>query len=89
MNDQLEHHIQIKMESQPIYIIEDYENDEVPNLDLSIYDDNLSVAYSVDDVQPLQVVQENNIDDLDYFQEYIINPINNFFITFINFIYAL
>jgi hypothetical protein len=89
MNDQLEHHIHIKMESQPIYINEDNENDEVPNLDLSIYDDNLSVAYSIDDVQPLQVVQENNIDDLDYFQEYIINPINNFFITFINFIYAL
>jgi hypothetical protein len=89
MNDQLEDHIEIKIESQPKHIIEHYENEEVPNIDLSIYDDNLSVTYSVDDIQPLQVIQDDNLEDLDYFQEYIINPINNFFITFINFIYAL
>ena len=88
MNDQLEDHIEIQVESQSTHIIEDYENEEGPNLDLSIYDDNLSVAYSVDDVQPLQVVQENNL-DIDYFQEYILIPINYFFITVINFIYAL
>jgi hypothetical protein len=89
MKDQLEDHIEIKIESQPKYTNEDYQHDEVPNLDLSIYDDNLSVAYSVDDVQPLQVVQEDNLDDIDYFHEYILTPINYFFITVINFIYAL
>ena len=90
MNDQLEHHIEIQIETPPKYIIEDDENDEVQNVDLSIYDDNLSVAYSVaelvDDQQPIQMYDE---DDLDYFREYILTPINNFFIIVINFIYAL
>jgi hypothetical protein len=90
MNDQLEHHIEIQMEPQMEHKIKDYENDEVLNLDLSIYDDNLSVAYSVaelvDDQQPIQMYDE---DDLDYFREYILTPINNFFIIVINFIYAL